>query len=120
MVVGKPKRPVPERVRRAFVEDINRYRFPDDSPVPVAEAIFGWRRDRSRLYEGCRFCQAGILQAGAGRIGEVVETLVSATEKGGYDKPPDLFVTADIPRSRLVKKVVERLRPKKISLRVQP
>jgi len=31
---------VPRSVRRAWVADINRYPFPDDSPVPHAQAVF--------------------------------------------------------------------------------
>ena len=43
-VVDKPIDPrVPEVVERAFVEDINDYPFPDESPVAAAEAIFDRR-----------------------------------------------------------------------------
>ena len=64
LVVGAPVDPrVPARPRRALVADINRFPFPDDSPLPYAEAIF----DRMAVEvargctEGCRFCQAGMI-----------------------------------------------------------
>jgi radical SAM family uncharacterized protein/radical SAM-linked protein len=125
LVVGKPKLPgVPERVSRAFVEDINRYQFPDDSPVPVAEAIF----DRMAIEiargctEGCRFCQAGMIYRPVRERDpdQVVETLVSAVDKGGYDEAAITSLsTADYSCvSPLVRKTMERLRPKKIALGV--
>jgi radical SAM-linked protein len=113
---------VPERVRRAFLADINRYPYPDDSPVPVAEAIF----DRMAIEiargctEGCRFCQAGMIYRPVRERDpeSVVSTLVSAVEKGGYDEASlTSLSTADYSCiSPLVKRVMERLRPEKIAL----
>ena len=64
VVVGAPLDPrVPARAQRVWVADINRFPFPDDSPVPYAEAMF----DRMAVEiargctEGCRFCQAGMI-----------------------------------------------------------
>jgi radical SAM family uncharacterized protein/radical SAM-linked protein len=113
---------VPEKVGRAHLVDINRYPYPDDSPVPVAEAIF----DRMAIEiargctEGCRFCQAGMIYRPVRERDpeQVVSTLVSAVEKGGYDEASlTSLSTADYSCiSPLVKKVMERLRPEKISL----
>jgi len=123
MYVSRPRHQgVPERVHRAFLADINRYPYPDDSPVPVAEAIF----DRMAIEiargctEGCRFCQAGMIYRPVRERDpeQVVSTLVSAIEKGGYDEASlTSLSTADYSCiSPLVKKVMERLRPEKISL----
>ncbi|MBI4821845.1 MAG: TIGR03960 family B12-binding radical SAM protein [Deltaproteobacteria bacterium] len=121
--VSRARHPgVPERVSRAFVDDLDRYPFPDDSPVPVAEAIF----DRMSVEiargctEGCRFCQAGMIYRPVRERDpeQVVETLVSAIEKGGYDEAAITSLsTADYSCiSPLVKRVMERLRPMKVSL----
>ncbi|HXV61378.1 MAG TPA: TIGR03960 family B12-binding radical SAM protein [Vicinamibacteria bacterium] len=123
LCVSGPKREdLPKRVERAFVEDINRYPYPDDSPVPVAEAIF----DRMSVEiargctEGCRFCQAGMIYRPVRERDpeQVVDTLVSALEKGGYDEAAlTSLSTADYSCiSPLVKQVMKRLRPRKVAL----
>jgi radical SAM family uncharacterized protein/radical SAM-linked protein len=125
LVVGRPLVPgVPERVRRQVVEDLSRYPFPDDAPVAAAEAIF----DRMAIEiargctEGCRFCQAGMIYRPVRERDpeEIVETIVSATKKGGYDEVGlTTLSTADYSCiSPLIKKVMERLRPEKTSLSV--
>jgi radical SAM superfamily enzyme YgiQ (UPF0313 family) len=90
IVVGKPgDGRVPARVRRRWVEDINRFPFPDDSPLPHAEAVF----DRMAVEiargctEGCRFCQAGIIYRPVRERDPVavIDALVSGIRKGGYD-----------------------------------
>ncbi len=113
---------VPARVERAFLDDISRYRFPDDSPVAVAEAVF----DRMGIEiargctEGCRFCQAGMIYRPVRERDpdEVVETLVSAIEKGGYDEVAITSLsTADYSCiAPLITKIMERLRERKVAL----
>ena len=115
---------VPEKVQRVILEDIDRYPFPDDSPVADAEAIF----DRMSVEiargctEGCRFCQAGMIYRPVRERDpeQVVETLVRAVEKGGYDEASmTTLSTADYSCiSPLIKKVMERLKPEKVSLSV--
>lgn len=123
MVVGEPVHDdVPDFVERALLGDISRYRFPDDSPVAVAEAIF----DRMSIEiargctEGCRFCQAGMIYRPVRERDpeEVVDTLISALDKGGYDEASiTCLSTADYSCvSPLIKTLMGKLRERKTSL----
>lgn len=113
---------VPEVVERAFLDDISRYKFPDDSPVAVAEAIF----DRMSIEiargctEGCRFCQAGMIYRPVRERDpeEVIDTVISALDKSGYNEASITSLsTADYSCiSPLVKKLMERLRERKVGL----
>jgi len=124
-VVAPPADPgVPERVKRIILDDLDRFPFPDDSPVAAAEAIF----DRMSVEiargctEGCRFCQAGMIYRPVRERDPeaVVNTLVSAVEKAGYDEASmTTLSTADYSCiSPLIKRVMEKLRPEKVSLSV--
>ncbi|MCB9729028.1 MAG: TIGR03960 family B12-binding radical SAM protein [Deltaproteobacteria bacterium] len=114
----------PYPVERAHVEDINRYRFPTDAPVPVAEAIF----DRVSIEiargctEGCRFCQAGMIYRPVRERDpdQIVDTVMEAMDRGGYDEASlTSLSTADYSCvSPLIKKVMERMRERRASLSV--
>jgi radical SAM family uncharacterized protein/radical SAM-linked protein len=125
VVVGQPADPrVPRRVRRHWVRDINRFPFPDDSPLPHAEAVF----DRMAVEiargctEGCRFCQAGIIYRPVRERDPVavIDALVGGIRKGGYDEtslaslsPADYSCVTP-----LVRRAMAKLRDEKVSLSV--
>ena len=121
--VSRARRPeVPLRTERAFLDDVNRFPFPDDSPVPAAEAIF----DRTAVEiargctEGCRFCQAGMIYRPVRERDPkaIVDTVVSAVEKGGYDEASlTSLSTADYSCvAPLIKEVMKELVPRRVSL----
>jgi radical SAM family uncharacterized protein/radical SAM-linked protein len=117
-----PEAQVP--VVRTIVDDLNRFPFPDDSPIGGPEAIF----DRMSIEiargctEGCRFCQAGMIYRPVRERdpAQIVETVVRAIEKSGYDEASlTSLSTADYSCiAPLVKKVADQLAPKKVSLGV--
>ncbi|HEY5282981.1 MAG TPA: TIGR03960 family B12-binding radical SAM protein, partial [Polyangia bacterium] len=125
IVVGEPSDArAPKRVRRAWVKDLNRFPFPDDSPLPHAEAVF----DRMAVEiargctEGCRFCQAGIIYRPARERDPVavIDALVGGIRKGGYDEtslaslsPADYSCVTP-----LVRRAMAKLREEKVSLSV--
>jgi len=114
----------PLPVQRALVDDLNRFPFPDDGPVGGPEAIF----DRMSIEiargctEGCRFCQAGMIYRPVRERDpeQIVETVVNAVRKSGYDEASlTSLSTADYSCiAPLIKKVVQRLAPEKVSLGV--
>jgi len=117
-----PEAPLP--VVRTIIDDLNRFPFPDDSPIGGPEAIF----DRMSIEvargctEGCRFCQAGMIYRPVRERDpqQIVDTVVGAIKKSGYDEASlTSLSTADYSCiAPLVKKVVDELAPKKVSLGV--
>ena len=125
VVVGAPLDPrVPARPKRVWVADINRFPFPDDSPLPYAEAIF----DRMAVEvargctEGCRFCQAGMIYRPVRERDPVavIDALMGGVKKGGYDETAlTSLSTADYSCvTPLVKAAMAKLRDEKVSLSV--
>jgi radical SAM family uncharacterized protein/radical SAM-linked protein len=125
VVVGRPLDPrVPARPKRVWVADINRFPFPDDSPLPYAEAIF----DRMAVEiargctEGCRFCQAGMIYRPVRERDPVavLDALVEGVRKGGYDETSlTCLSTADYSCvTPLVKAAMAKLRDEKVALSV--
>ena len=124
-VVDAPLDPrVPARAKRVWVKDINRFPFPDDSPLPYSEAIF----DRMAVEvargctEGCRFCQAGMIYRPVRERDPVavIDALVEGVRKGGYDETSlTSLSTADYSCvTPLVKAAMAKLRDEKVSLSV--
>ena len=123
--VGAPRDArVPARTRRVWVKDLNRFPFPDDSPLPHAEAVF----DRMAVEiargctEGCRFCQAGVIYRPVRERDPVavIDALVGGIRKGGYDEtsmaslsPADYSCVTP-----LVRRAMAKLRDDKVSLSV--
>ncbi len=124
VVEGAVDGQAPFPIRRTFVEDLNRFPFPDDGPIGGPEAIF----DRMSIEvargctEGCRFCQAGMIYRPVRERDpeEIVATVVRAVEKSGYDEASlTSLSTADYSCiAPLVKKVADALTPKRVSLGV--
>jgi radical SAM family uncharacterized protein/radical SAM-linked protein len=124
-IVTEPLYPeVPAIVQRNIVQDINAYPYPDDSPVPLTEAVF----DRTTLEiargctEGCRFCQAGIIYRPVRERDPdtIINTVLSSIDKAGYDESSlTSLSTADFSCvSPLVRKLMEKLKQKRVSLSV--
>jgi radical SAM family uncharacterized protein/radical SAM-linked protein len=124
VVDGPTDARVPARPKRVWVADINKFPFPDDSPLPHAEAIF----DRMAIEvargctEGCRFCQAGMIYRPVRERDPVavIDAVVQGVKKGGYDETAlTSLSTADYSCvTPLVKAAMARLRDEKVSLSV--
>ena len=124
-VVTRPAKPdLPFPIQRRLVADLDKYPFPDDGPVGGPEAVF----DRMSIEvargctEGCRFCQAGMIYRPVRERDprEVVETVVRAIEKSGHDEVSlAALSTADVSCiSPLIKSLVEKTAPRRVSLSV--
>jgi radical SAM family uncharacterized protein/radical SAM-linked protein len=111
-------------VLRRYVEQINKYPFPTDSPVPFTEVV----HDRVAVeiargcVDGCRFCQAGtIYRPVRERTPEsIVESITGGIRDGGYDEASlTSLSTADYTCLTPVLKQLNRtLDPERVSLSV--
>lgn len=124
-VVSRPSDPrVPFPVERRLVPNLDDFPFPDEFPVGGPEAIF----DRMSIEvargctEGCRFCQAGMIYRPVRERDPetVVATVLRALEKSGQDEVSlTALSTADVSCiSPLIKKLVEKTAPERVSLSV--
>lgn len=125
MIVTGPKEPgIPFPIERRLLDDISKFPFPDDGPVGGPEAIF----DRMSIEvargctEGCRFCQAGMIYRPVRERDpeEVIDTVVRALERSGQDEVSlTALSTADVSCiSPLIKRLVEKTAPERVSLGV--
>jgi radical SAM family uncharacterized protein/radical SAM-linked protein len=124
-VVGAPlDARVPERVSRAMVEDLDKYPFPSDTPVPYAEAVF----ERASVEiargctEGCRFCQAGMIYRPVRERSpaSIAQSLIGGVERAGYEETGlTCLSTADFSSiTPLVKQLAGELRKRGVSMSV--
>jgi radical SAM family uncharacterized protein/radical SAM-linked protein len=124
-VVSGPNQPgVKFPIERRLLADISKFPFPDDGPVGGPEAIF----DRMSIEvargctEGCRFCQAGMIYRPVRERDpkEIIDTVLSALDKSGQDEVSlTALSTADVSCiSPLIKQLVEKTAPERISLGV--
>ncbi len=124
-VASGPTEPgLPFPIVRSLVDDLNKFPFPDDGPIGGPEAIF----DRMSIEiargctEGCRFCQAGNIYRPVRERDpqQIADTVISAIKKSGYDEVSlTALSTADYSCiAPLIKKVVDKLAPERVSLGV--
>jgi len=124
VVTGANVAGAPFPIERRLLADISKFPFPDDGPVGGPEAIF----DRMSIEvargctEGCRFCQAGMIYRPVRERDpkEIIDTVLSALEKSGQDEVSlTALSTADVSCiSPLIKQLVEKTAPERVSLSV--
>ena len=120
----RPGVKAPFPVERRLLDDLSKFPFPDDGPVGGPEAIF----DRMSIEvargctEGCRFCQAGMIYRPVRERdpNDIIETVERAIKKSGQDEVSlAALSTADVSCiSPLIKKLVEKTAPERVSLSV--
>lgn len=114
----------PFPIKRAVLDDINKYPFPADTIVPHAEIV----HDRVSVEiargctEGCRFCQAGIIYRPVReRTPEsILDSALGGLEKTGYD---EISITSLSPADyscfpTLVEKVMDRVADARVGVSV--
>jgi radical SAM family uncharacterized protein/radical SAM-linked protein len=115
---------IPFPVVRRYVENINQYPFPTNSPVPYTEVV----HDRVAVeiargcVDGCRFCQAGtIYRPVRERTPEsIVQSITQGIQDGGYDEASlTSLSTADYTcLTPVLKQLNQTLDPQRVSLSV--
>ncbi len=115
---------MPFPVIRRYVEEINKYPFPSNSPVPFTDVV----HDRIAVeiargcVDGCRFCQAGtIYRPVRERTPEsIVETITGGLRDGGYNEASlTSLSTADYTcLTPVLKELNKTLDPQRVSLSV--
>jgi len=124
VVTGANVPGAPFPIERRLLADISKFPFPDDGPVGGPEAIF----DRMSIEvargctEGCRFCQAGMIYRPVRERDpkEIIDTVLRALDKSGQDEVSlTALSTADVSCiSPLIKQLVEKTAPERVSLSV--
>ncbi len=122
VVADHPDAPFP--VRREILESLDDHPFPVDGPVPHCDTVF----DRASVEiargctEGCRFCQAGMIYRPVRERSPtaIVDAMVETVSEAGYDEASlTSLSTADYSAiAPLVRRAVEALGPKQVSLSV--
>jgi len=114
----------PFPVKRAVLDDLNRFPFPAETIVPHSEIV----HDRVSVEiargctEGCRFCQAGIIYRPVRERSpeSIIDSALSGLEKTGYD---EVSITSLSPADyscfpTLVEKVMDRVADAKVGVSV--